>query len=114
LSRWLGIKLLHAPLIRWASRFPYTDTTNGFRAYSARALADPAIDLFRDVFSGYELHYYLAIRMSRLGFRVKEVPVTRSYPPQGAVPTKISPVRGNLRVLRCLFAACLGYYNPRA
>jgi dolichol-phosphate mannosyltransferase len=113
-SRWLAIKSLHAPMIRWASRFPYTDTTNGFRAYSARALSDPNVDVFRDVFSGYELHYYLAIRMSRLGFRVKEVPVTRSYPRHGAVPTKISPVRGNLQVLRCLLAACLGYYNPRA
>jgi hypothetical protein len=28
------------------------------------------------------------------------------------VPTKISPVRGNLRVLKCLLAACLGRYNP--
>ena len=27
-------------------------------------------------------------------------------------PTKISPVRGNLRVLKCLFAACLGAYDP--
>lgn len=111
-SRWLGVKLLHAPLIALASRFRYTDTTNGFRAYSRRFLEDPRVAVFRDVFPGYELHYYLAIRAARLGFKVCEIPVARRYPAHGPTPTKISPVRGNLRVLRCLFAACAGRYNP--
>jgi dolichol-phosphate mannosyltransferase len=113
LSRWLGVKLLHAPLISLAARFRYTDTTNGFRAYSAHLLRDPRVAVFRDVFAGYELHYYLAIRAARLGFRVAEVPVARRYPAHGPVPTKISPVRGNLRVLGCLFRACLGRYDPK-
>jgi dolichol-phosphate mannosyltransferase len=111
-SRWLGVKLVHAPLVSLASRFRYTDTTNGFRGYSAAFLSDPRVAAFRDVFPGYELHYYLAIRAARLGFRVKEIPVARRYPRHGPTPTKISPVRGNLRVLRCLFAACLGRFNP--
>jgi dolichol-phosphate mannosyltransferase len=111
-SRYWGLKLLHVPMMRWASRFPYTDTTNGFRAYSAKFLADPRVATFRNVFVGYELHYYLAIRAARLGFRVTEIPVARRYPATGPVPTKISPVRGNLRVIRCLFAACFGRYNP--
>ena len=72
------------------------------------------VAVFRDVFPGYELHYYLAIRAARLGFGVCEIPVARRYPAHGPTPTKISPVRGNLRVLKCLFAACLGRYNPRA
>lgn len=112
LSRWLGVKLLHAPLVSLAARFRYTDSTNGFRGYSRRLLADPRVAVFRDVFPGYELHYYLAIRAARLGFRVCELPVARRYPAQGPTPTKITPVRGNLRVLRCLFAACLGRYDP--
>lgn len=112
LSRWLGVKLLHAPLISLAARLRYTDTTNGFRGYSRRFLEDPRVAAFRDVFGGYELHYYLAIRAARLGFGVCEVPVSRRYPAHGPTPTKISPVRGNLRVLRCLFAACWGSYNP--
>jgi glycosyltransferase involved in cell wall biosynthesis len=111
-SRWLGVKFVHAPLVSLASRFRYTDTTNGFRGYSRRFLADPRVAAFRDVFPGYELHYYLAIRAARLGFRVTEIPVARRYPAHGPTPTKISPVRGNLQVLRCLFAACLGRYNP--
>lgn len=113
-SRWAGVKFLHAPLISVASRFRYTDTTNGFRGYSRKFLEDPRVALFRDLFAGYELHYYLAIRAARLGFKVCEIPVARRYPGHGPTPTKISPVRGNLRVLRCLFAACLGKYNPPA
>ena len=61
---------------------------------------------------GYELHYYLAIRAARLGFRVTETPVTRRYPASGKTPTKISPVKGNLRVLRTLAAAVLGRFDP--
>lgn len=112
-SRWVGVKFLHSPLISLASRHRYTDTTNGFRAYSRRFLEDPRVAVFRDVFPGYELHYYLAIRAARLGFMVCEIPVARRYPAKGPTPTKISPVRGNLRVLGCLFRACLGRYNPR-
>ena len=111
-SRWIGVRFLHAPLISFASGFRYTDTTNGFRAYSRRLLEDPRVRPFRAVFSGYELHYYLAIRAAQLGFRVREIPVARRYPAHGPTPTKISPVRGNLRVLKCLFSACVGWYDP--
>jgi glycosyltransferase involved in cell wall biosynthesis len=114
-SRHWGVKLLHAPLISLAARFRYTDTTNGFRGYSARFLADPRVQPFRDVFQAYELHYYLAIRAARLGFRVAEVPVTRAYPAGEKTPTKISPLRGNWRVLMTLLRAVfVGYDPPRA
>jgi glycosyltransferase involved in cell wall biosynthesis len=112
-SRKWGVRLIHAPMIRRAARWPYTDTTNGFRAYSRALLMDPRVAPFRPVFAGYELHYYLAIRAARLGYRICEVPVTRAYPAHGAVPTKISPLRGNLRVLRALFAACRHRFDPR-
>jgi len=111
-ARWLGIHLVHAPLISLAAGFRYTDTTNGFRAYSRRLLLDPRVKPFRDVFSGYELHYYLAIRAAQLGMRVAEVPVTRAYPSSGAMPTKISPVRGSIQILRTLVRACLHRYDP--
>ncbi len=112
LVRLLGIRLLHAPLVSLAAGRRYTDTTNGFRAYSRRLLLDPRVAPFREVFSGYELHYYLAIRAARLGFTVAEVPVAREYPAHGKIPTKISPVRGNLRILRTLLRACLHAWDP--
>src|SRR5579871_6337668 len=43
LSRSLGVRLLHAPAISIAARTRYTDTTNGFRAYSRRLLTDPRV-----------------------------------------------------------------------
>jgi len=112
IHRLLAIRLVHAPLIRRASGFPYTDTTNGFRGYSRRLLADPRVAPFRDVFSSYELHYYLAIRAARLGFRVKETPVTRAYPRGVPTPTKIHGLRGYRIVLRDLFRACRHRFDP--
>jgi hypothetical protein len=90
----------------------YTDTTNGFRAYSRRLLLDQRVQPFREIFSAYELHYYLALRAPQLGYRCREIPVIRAYPADGEVPTKIHGWRGNVNVLRTLFAACLGRYVP--
>lgn len=111
-SRHLAVNLIHAPLISLSAGFRYTDTTNGFRAYSQRLLLDPRVAPFREVFSRYELHYYLAIRAAQLGYNVREVPVTRAYPAHGKVPTKISKFRGNLLVLATLMRACLRRYDP--
>ncbi len=112
LSRTIGVKVLHAPLISLAAGARYTDTTNGFRAYSRRLLTDPRVQPLREIFMAYELHYYLAIRAARLGMRVTETPVTRRYPKTGKTPTKISPIKGNLLILRTLAAAALGKFNP--
>jgi dolichol-phosphate mannosyltransferase len=112
LSRTLGVRLLHAPLISVAAGARYTDTTNGFRAYSRKLLTDPRVQPLRDIFVAYELHYYLAIKAARLGFRVIETPVTRRYPVTGKTPTKISPIKGNLLILRTLAAAALGRFDP--
>src|SRR5436309_7906260 len=79
-DRKLAVSLVHAPLISLAARFRYTDTTNGFRALSRRAVLDPRVQPFRDIFDTYNLHYYLSVRLPRLGFRVKELPVRRIYP----------------------------------
>lgn len=111
-TRVAAIRCLHAPLLSRAAGFRYTDTTNGFRAYSRRMLVDGRVAPFREEFSRYELHYYLAIRAARLGYRVCEIPVTRSYPRGVATPTKIHGWRGNLKVLSTLMAACRGEFDP--
>ncbi len=111
LRHW-GVRLLHAPLISWAAGFPYTDTTNGFRAYSTGLLGDPRLAIFRPLFCAYEMHYYLAIEAPRLGFKCGELPVRRIYP-KGTVPSKIKGWRGNYRLLKTLFNCCLGKYRPK-
>ena len=111
LTRLLGLKLIHAPLVRLASGFEYTDTTNGFRAYSKKLLLSEKIAIFRNVFSGYECHYYLAIEAAKKGFKCVEIPVSRAYP-IGKIPTKLSPIKGKLEILKALFLTCLGVYSP--
>ena len=110
-SRDFAIRFIHAPLLSLFSGFRWTDTTQGFRAYSRRMLLDPKVAPFRNVFVTYELLAYLSYRAPRLGYRCKELPTTRRYP-KGEVPTKISSFRGNLSVLAVLFKTCFGSYNP--
>ncbi|WP_422842792.1 glycosyltransferase family 2 protein [Acidovorax sp. M2(2025)] len=111
-SRDFAIRWIHAPCLSMASGFSWTDTTQGFRAYSRRMLLDPQIAPFRDVFVAYELLAYLSYRAPKLGYRCVELPTSRKYP-QGEVPTKISSFKGNLAVLMTLFRACTGRYDPR-
>lgn len=110
--RHYGVKYLHSPLISLAAHHRFTDTTNGFRAYSTRFLLDSRVQPFRNVFWSYEILFYLAIRASRLRFRLTEIPTTRAYPANEKTPTKISPIRGSLNLLRLLFRAVFVGYNP--
>lgn len=110
-TRDLAIRFVHAPVLSLFSGFRWTDTTQGFRAYRKEVLLDPRVAPFRDVFREYELLAYLSYRVPRLGHRCVELPTTRRYP-QGEIPTKVAGIRGNLRLLKVLFAACLGRYNP--
>lgn len=111
LSRDVAIRFIHAPMLSLASGFKWTDTTQGFRAYSRKMLLDPRLAPFRDVFNTYELLAYLSYRAPKLGYRCMELPSVRRYP-KGEVPTKISSVKGNLSVLAVLLKACLKGYNP--
>jgi len=111
-SRDFAIRFIHAPMLSLASGFHWTDTTQGFRAYSRAMLLDPRVAPFRDEFTTYELLAYLSYRVPKLGYRCVELPTVRRYP-KGEVPTKISSVRGNLSVLQVLMKACAGHYNPR-
>lgn len=112
LVRHLAIRLLHAPMLSLASGFKWTDTTQGFRAYSRRMLLDPEVMPFRNIFRTYELLAYLSYQLPRLGYKCLEVATIRRYP-KGEVPTKISAIRGNLSLLNVLFKTCLGGYNPK-
>lgn len=106
-----AIRLVHAPMLSVFSGFHWTDTTQGFRAYSRRMLVDPRVAPFRDIFTTYELLAYLSYRVPKLGYRCMEIGTSRRYP-KGEVPTKISAFRGNLSVLAVLFRTCFGKYNP--
>lgn len=112
IDRHLAGRLVHAPLLSLAARHWFTDTTNGFRAYSVRYLRDPRVAPFRDVFMRYELLFYLTVRASQLGYRVTEIPVVRRYPPRGPTPSKITGWRGRFAMLGELLGAVLGRFHP--
>lgn len=111
-SRYLAVRLLHAPVISLAAGAWFTDTTNAYRAYSREYLTHPAVKPLRDIFGGYELLAYLSVRATQLGLKACEIPVTRAYPAQGKTPTKISGFQGNSELLKVLFATLAGKYNP--
>ena len=112
LQRTLANRLIHAPLLSLSGRHWFTDTTNGFRAYSTRYLLDPRVQPFRDVFSEYELLFYLTVRAGQIGMRVGQVPVVRSYPRNEATPTKIDSLEKKMGVLRQTIDAALGKFSP--
>jgi len=69
------------PLIwRLLTQKTCTDVTNGFRCYKLDILRDHRVNLDQDWLHGYSLEYYLHYKVLSLGYRVKEVPVSKIYP----------------------------------
>lgn len=112
LVRNLAVRLIHAPVISLTAGQRFTDTTNAYRAYSARYLSDERVAPLRDVFMTYELLAYLSVRATQLGYRACEIPVTRAYPRKGKTPTKISFFKGNGELMKILLRNLKGDYNP--
>lgn len=109
----MAVRLIHAPVISLTAGQRFTDTTNAFRAYSARYLEDGRVAPLRDVFMTYELLAYLSVRATQLGYRACEIPVTRAYPKKGKTPTKISFVKGNGDLMKILIKNLRGAYKPQ-
>jgi len=108
--RSLAVQWIHAPFLSASSGFKWTDTTQGFRAYSSKLLSSSKVNIFRDDFKDYELLAYLNHISPRLGFSCVEIPTKRIYP-KGKVPTKISSFRGNLRLFKTLLEVCSGNFD---
>lgn len=109
--RYLAARLLHAPIISLTAKHRFTDTTNAYRAYSAKYLNDHRVLPLRDIFVGYELLAYLSVRATQIGLKACEIPVTRAYPKGEKAPTKISFFKGNFELLKILFKNLKGEYN---
>jgi len=102
LIRYIAMKYIHVPILSYVSGFSYTDTTNGYRGYSANLVQCSKLQIFREIFSGYELLAYVSAKAPRLGCKTIEVPVKRMYPNKGEIPTKISFFKGNFELLKIL------------
>lgn len=111
--RTVSVKLIHAPIISLTAHQRFTDTTNAYRAYSARYLKDDRVQPLRDIFMTYELLAYLSVRATQIGMKACEIPVTRAYPSTGKTPTKISFFKGNSELMKILLKNARGAYNPK-
>ncbi len=87
-----GIKVFSFLLSLFMGR-KILDGTNGFRAIRSNVLQDSRVNLWQDWLDGYPLETYLFVQAIRLGYRVEEVPVTKTYPPTKKNYTKMKPLR---------------------
>ena len=94
---------LHPFLFSLASGRWVTDSTNGFRAMKMSLFKDPRIDLDQPWLDHYELEPYVLFKALTLGYRYKEVLVTKTYPPRKIGYTKMKPVLGWWSILRPVF-----------
>lgn len=111
--RTISVQLVHAPVISLTAHQRFTDTTNAYRAYSARYLLDERVQPLRDIFMSYELLAYLSVRATQINMKACEIPVTRAYPKNAETPTKISFFRGNSELMKILIKNARGAYNPQ-
>jgi len=81
LSRKFGTRL-YPLLLKLTTGFPATDGTNGFRAYKTSIFDDKRIDINQKWLNGVSFEFYLHLKVLELGYKVKEVPVTKIYPQQ--------------------------------
>jgi dolichol-phosphate mannosyltransferase len=100
---------LHPWLFSLLTGEQVTDTTNGFRAIRLSIFNDKEIDLNQEWLDTYELEPYILWKVVTLGYKLKEVFVTKIYPPksQGGY-TKMIPVLSWWSILKPLFYLWLG------
>lgn len=108
LYRQISTRLVHPLLFSLVSRKKITDSTNGFRAMRVSSFKDKRIDIDQSWLDQYELEPYIFFKFIRLGYRVKEVPVTKIYPPKALGYTKMRPISGWWSILRPLVFLGLG------
>jgi len=113
LVRYLGVQYIMAPILALGGGFWYTDPTNAFRAMSMRFLKDERVQPMRKIFVRFNIQQYFDYRAAKLKMRVKEIPVTRVYPDDGTVPTKIVGFRTNWLNVKEMIITAMGGYNPK-
>lgn len=85
-----------------------TDSTNGFRAYKFSIFKDKKINIEQDWLDRYELETYLHYKVITLGYKIKEVAVSKNYLPNVKNYSKIRPVIDWWKLARPLFLLKFG------
>ncbi len=106
--RVVGTRVIHPLLFSLAARHRVTESTNGFRAFRTSLLRDPRIDWRQPWLDRYELEPYLLFKAITLGYRHREVPVTKIYPPHEMGYSKMRPFVDWWSILRPVVYLGLG------
>lgn len=112
LERIIGIRLIMAPMIALATGYWFNDPTNAFRAISSLYIKDTRLGLFRPIFVHFNFQIYILYQAAKRKYKIKEIPVSRVYPDDGSIPTKIIGWRIKLKCFKELCKTVLGHYNP--
>lgn len=80
-----------------------TDASNGFRAYKLAIFDDKRINLEQSWLNRYELETYLHYKVTTLGYKITEVPVSKNYLPSVRNYSKIKPFIDWWKMIRPLF-----------
>lgn len=99
---------LHPWLLGFFCRKRLTESTNGFRAMKTAILQDKRINLYQNWLNHYELEVYLLMKILRSGYKTKEVPCTKIYPPKKMGRTKMRPLLDWWKMLRPIFLVGFG------
>ena len=103
LYRQLLTRFVHPFLFSLVSGMRITDSTNGFRAMRLSVFDDERIRIDQEWLDHYELEPYLFFKFIKLGYKVREVPVTKIYPAKALGYTKMTPITGWWSILRPIF-----------
>lgn len=106
--RKIATRLIHPVLFSLITGMKITDSTNGFRGVRVSLCADARMDINQPWLDRYELEPYLFYKAIKLGYKVKEVPVRKIYPPKNEGYTKMKPFSGWWSILRPLVYLGLG------
>jgi len=99
---------LHSWLFSIFSGKWITESTNGFRAFKVSLLKNKKLNIWQNWLDKYELEPYLYYKLIKLGYKTKEVPVTKIYPPKELGYTKMQPFIGWWSIFRPIFLLGLG------
>ncbi len=92
---------LYSWLFKILTGYPITDGTNGFRAFRTSIFKNEDININQKWLNKYELEPYLLYKAIKLGFKVTEAPVTKSYPKEKKIGyTKMIPIVSWWSILR--------------
>lgn len=85
-----------------------SDSSNGFRAYKLPIFENKKINLDQEWLDSYELEIYIHVKVITLGYKIKEVPVSKNYLPNIKNYSKMRPVFDWWRMSRPLFLLKFG------